>query len=287
MYCLRYGSRLGLQRITCLRLGPSFSSSSHGTHNALEATEISLRMLRLIQAFRFRGHFAANLDPLAEPSRRMGIERKISWLPDDPDLYPDTVKLLKNFPVLDLRPFKLESVDPDTPYFIGDELYLAPHDEAATPEHQTRFYYSINELVHMLRRTYCSNVGVEVIHIENMTHQRWLLQQFGAYYGPRSWSVSESKKDKLRIFKNLLECDHTSTFFGLKFPSAKVFGIEGCESLLPGLWSVLETSSQLGVEGIELGMAHRGRMNILVRHICIFLSTTVYIVRINKYYYVA
>jgi 2-oxoglutarate dehydrogenase E1 component len=47
------------------------------------------------------------------------------------------------------------------------------------------------------------------------------------------------------------------------FPSSKVFGVEGCETIINALWAVVETATQLGVEGIEMGMAHRGRMNVL------------------------
>lgn len=62
-------------------------------------------------------------------------------------------------------------------------------------------------------------------------------------------------------------------FFAKKFPSAKVFGLEGSESLIPGMWSVLESSSRLGVEGVEVGMAHRGRMNVLHNIFGISLSS--------------
>jgi 2-oxoglutarate dehydrogenase E1 component len=61
----------------------------------------------------------------------------------------------------------------------------------------------------------------------------------------------------------LISTDLTASFFVEKFPSAKVFGIEGCEALVPALWAIIIEASNLGVEGIEMGLAHRGRMNIL------------------------
>mmetsp|Transcript_3340 Transcript_3340/g.4762 ORF Transcript_3340/g.4762 Transcript_3340/m.4762 type:complete len:903 (+) Transcript_3340:426-3134(+) len=76
------------------------------------------------------------------------------------------------------------------------------------------------------------------------------------------WTLSKVS-DKMRIFELLLRTDHTATFLNKRFPNAKVFGIEGCESLIPGLWGILEEVSKLGCEGIEMGMAHRGRMNVL------------------------
>jgi 2-oxoglutarate dehydrogenase E1 component len=191
-------------------------------------------------------------------------------LPEDSNLHPDIVKLLKNYPDLDLSPFGLDSIPLDEQFYIGPEVRSMPE----------KTMYSIRDIVTTFRRFYCGNVGVEISHLENTTQREWLLRAIGSDYGPYNWSASRSKADKMGIFQRLLECDHTAKFFGKKFPSAKVFGIEGCESLVPGLWSVLETSSSLGVEGIEMGMAHRyeiegqmqyakllllcrGRMNIL------------------------
>ena len=127
----------------------------------------------------------------------------------------------------------------------------------------TQMRYSIAEIVQFMKKVYCGNVGVEISHIENSIQREWLLQQFSNKYGPTDWSVSHSKEEKLKVLTHLMECDHTAQFFNKKFPSAKVFGLEGCESLIPGLWSVLETACSSEVEGIEMGMAHRGRMNVL------------------------
>jgi len=61
----------------------------------------------------------------------------------------------------------------------------------------------------------------------------------------------------LITLNRLMRSDHLEKFLGSKFPSAKRFGIEGCESLIPGLWAIVEAAVPLGLEGIEMGMAHR------------------------------
>jgi 2-oxoglutarate dehydrogenase E1 component len=221
----------------------------------LSETEISLRILRLVQAFRLRGHFAASLDPLTPTALKHNVVRKAAWLPDDPEQQPDIVKLLASYPSLNLIPFGLENVDIDQLFYIGNEVEVHPTEQ--------REYYSIRQLVNQMRKFYCGNVGVEISHIEVNRQKEWLVREFGTRYGSMNWSVSKGKESKLKIFKQLLESDITSQFFNKKFPSTKVFGLEGCESLIPGLYSVLETSCQLGVEGIEMGMPHRGRMNVL------------------------
>lgn len=222
---------------------------------SLHPTEISLRLLRLIQAFRSRGHFAASLDPLmsSNTSQATQVQRKAAWLPEDPYLHPDIVKLLRNYPELDLTPFGLQRIPLDEKFYVGPEL-RGP---------MTQTHYSISEIVQFMKKVYCGNVGVEISHIENSIQREWLLQQFSNHYGPTGWSISHSKEAKLKVLTHLMECDHTAQFFNKKFPSAKVFGLEGCESLIPGLWSVLETACSTHVEGIEMGMAHRGRMNVL------------------------
>jgi 2-oxoglutarate dehydrogenase E1 component len=82
------------------------------------------------------------------------------------------------------------------------------------------------------------------------------------HYGPKKWCIS-TPEEKRRSFTKLLESDHTCLFLGKRFSSAKIFEIEGCESLLPALWAITESCANHGVEAIEMGMAHRGRMNVL------------------------
>lgn len=137
-------------------------------------------------------------------SNQKHIERKAAWLPVNPDHHPDIVKLLRNYPRLDLETFGLEYIDINKPFYLGNEV---------RSEIQKN-YYSICEIVDYMKRTYCGNVGVEIVHLENAIHREWLLHQFGMIYGPNSWSISKSKDDKIKILRRLMECDHTAIFFG-------------------------------------------------------------------------
>jgi 2-oxoglutarate dehydrogenase E1 component len=77
------------------------------------------------------------------------------------------------------------------------------------------------------------------------------------------WEVTEPI-DQKRNLKYLMHADHTAQFLNRKYPGSKVFGVEGCEALLPGMWAILSRAThKWGVEAVEMGMAHRGRMNIL------------------------
>ena len=162
----------------------------------------------------------------------------------------DVVRLLRNYPdKLDLRIFGLESI---SSFELDNEIIRGI----------PRTTWSVVETIDFLVATYCSNVGVEYSHVENDAQRKWIEDKVEGNLGPSKWALDCTQK-RLEVFNCLLRTDHTALFLNRKFPNAKVFGIEGCESLIPGLWAMLEEAVNHGCEGIEMGMAHRGRMNIL------------------------
>lgn len=245
-----------IKRVLFRKRNCKFSSSDtineekYQTDYSLTDVDISLRMLQMVQAFRQRGHYAASLDPLSE-SPNSKLKRQLSWLPKDPDKHPDVVKLLRNYPKeLNLEPFELDNVSIDKKFYLGNSYS------------KTVKFWSIRELIDDLKLKYCSNVGIEFSHIENVQQRLWLKGMIESNHATSTWKLS-NVNDKIFAFNHLLKCDMTAKYLHKKFPSAKVFGIEGGESLIPGLWSIAITCAELGVEGIEVGMAHRGRMNVL------------------------
>ena len=74
---------------------------------------------------------------------------------------------------------------------------------------------------------------------------------------------STAEKRQREALWRLVRTDQLEAFFRKKFPSTKKFGIEGGEALIPGLWALLENSARLGVENMQFGMAHRGRLNMV------------------------
>lgn len=215
--------------------------------------ETTRLVYKLIRAFRDRGHYASNLDPLSKP----GEERPSSWLPADSDAeHPDVVRLLRSFRCkkgqLDLEPFGLQSMPRDATFSMANEIKTSP----------ARKVWTLNQLINFLVDTYCSTVGIEFSHIENDAQRTWLEEKVEGKYGPRKWQLT-SPEAKREAWDSLLRADHTATFLNSTFPNSKVFGIEGCEALIPGLQAILQRASSLGCSAIEMGMAHRGRMNVL------------------------
>jgi 2-oxoglutarate dehydrogenase complex dehydrogenase (E1) component-like enzyme len=128
----------------------------------------------------------------------------------------------------------------------------------------TEIYYSLHQIIEALIRTYCNKVGIEISHIEDPQQKQWLLQQIErqmmTHYSPSS-SLSSSrwcqatKSQQLENIHRLIKVDHSASFIKRKYPSSKVFGIEGCESLIPGVWALIQRGCfKWGVEGVELGM---------------------------------
>jgi len=199
----------------------------------------SIRLYKLINSFRSRGHFAASLDPLSSNS---------SWLSSDSSKHPDIVKLLKDYPTsLDLRPFELQDIPLDTKFDIGNEIKTSNNNTL----------WSIKDIIDYMSKLYCSNVGVEFSHIESERERAWLYNKIENEYGSTGFSYA-SKENQIKTLNTIIRTRNTTAFLHNKFKTAKVFGIDGCEALIPALHSVVQAASSLGLTDVEMGMTHRG-----------------------------
>ena len=184
------------------------------------ATLDSIRALMLIRAYRVRGHLQATLDPLL-------LEEKTY----NPELDPGT--------------YGFSEADMDRPIFIDHVLGL----ETA----------SMREILEILRRTYCSTVGVEFMHIFQPEEKAWIQ---GKIEG-REKEIQFTVEGKRAILQKLTEAEVFEQFLARKYIGTKRFGLDGAEAAVPALEGVIKTGGHLGVKEIVLGMAHRGRLNVL------------------------
>lgn len=214
-------------------------------------------ILKIITAFRWRGHYAAQLDPLKAPPKR--------------SYEPDIVGFLKSWEAngrksSDFTYFATSDVSEMINTIIDEELFSLQNDiKISDFKYANKKRWSVNQLVEALSRSYCNTVGIEFAHIENHFHNLWLLEQVEGRVRSSSSRWDETTRDQqLENMRRLMTSDHSALFLRKKFPGSKVFGVEGCESLLPGLWgAVVYATHKWGMQGIEMGMAHRGRINIL------------------------
>ena len=116
---------------------------------------------------------------------------------------------------------------------------------------------TIGRLLDMLRDAYCRSIGVEYMHIMDVNEQRWIQQQLEGV------KFELSKAEKRRVLEKLNAAEAFEKFLATKYVGTKRFGLEGAESAIPILDQILTMAADAGLDSAVLGMAHRGRLNVL------------------------
>ena len=184
------------------------------------ATLDSLRAIMLIRAYRIRGHLLAQLDPL-----------QLSEEEIHPELDPAT--------------YGFTAEDYDRPIFINHVLGL----EIAT----------LREILDVVKRTYCSTIGVEFMHIQDPAQKAWIQERIEAIGNKTDFT----DRGKIAIYEKLVAAEGFEQFLHKKYVGTKRFGLDGGEALIPGIEQILKRGGQLGIKEVVIGMPHRGRLNVL------------------------
>jgi 2-oxoglutarate dehydrogenase E1 component len=163
------------------------------------------------------------------------------------NLDPLGLETHKNDEELDPRSYGFTDADYDRKIFIDHVLGL----EFAT----------LREIVAILQRTYCQTLGVEFMHISAPDQKSWLQERIE---GPDK-EITFTREGKRAILNKLVEAEGFEKFCDLKFTGTKRFGLDGAESMIPALEQIIKRGGALGVKEIALGMAHRGRLNVLAQ----------------------
>lgn len=187
-----------------------------------EVNAKQVKVLQLINAFRFRGHQRARLDPLG-----LWVQEEVADL--DPAFHGLTADDFK------------ESFNVGSFAFGKDTMQLS-------------------ELYQLLQQTYCGSIGAEYMHITNTEEKRWIQQRIESVAGQDSFSNDERKK----FLKELTAAEGIEKYLGAKFPGAKRFSLEGGDALIPMLREMIRHAGKHGTKEVVLGMAHRGRLNVLI-----------------------
>ena len=117
----------------------------------------------------------------------------------------------------------------------------------------------MREIIDRLRHTYCRSIGAQFMHIDDLQVRKWLQRRMETT-GNR---LELSKPEQLRILSKLTDAVSFEAFIQKKYVGVKSFSLEGGESLIPLLDLAIEKAGSQGVREIILGMAHRGRLNVL------------------------
>ena len=157
--------------------------------------------------------------------------------------------LVRPFPkVLGLDYFGLQDADLDTEFVTGSR------NAAIKPRLRLR------DLLAQLRHIYCGTIGAEFAHVSDTDERLWLQDRFQVGRMSQHFSAEE-KKD---ILWNLTMGEGLERYLSTRYPAQKRFSLEGGDSLIPLLEDMIQTGGLHGIEDIVIGMAHRGRLNVLV-----------------------
>ena len=159
------------------------------------------------------------------------------------NLDPLGIKELTPVPELDPAFWGFAPEDMDKPIFIDGVLGL----QTAT----------LKQIIDLCRATYCRSIGYEFIHVQNHDQKQWLQTRI------EGTIPTFDKAGKITILEQLTKAESFEKFLAVKFPGTKRFGLEGGESTIPAIHTILQRAADLGVKEVVFGMAHRGRLNVL------------------------
>ena len=115
----------------------------------------------------------------------------------------------------------------------------------------------LGEILRLLRDAYCRTVGIEYMHIQELDEQHWIQEQVEGV------QVELSPDDQRHVLDRLNAAEAFETFLGTKYVGQKRFGMQGAESAIPTLDAIIERAADADLDGVVMGMAHRGRLNVL------------------------
>jgi len=163
------------------------------------------------------------------------------------DLDPLKLKADEPAPELDPATYGFTEADYSRKIFIDNYLGLE--------------YATLPEMLAILTRTYCGTVGIEFMHISDPEAKQWIQERIE---GPDK-EINFTPEGKKAILSKLIEAEGFEKFLDVKFTGTKRFGLDGSESLIPALEQIIKRGGALGIKDIVLGMAHRGRLNVLTQ----------------------
>ena len=184
-------------------------------------------VLRLIEGYRCYGHLRAKVNPtrvFEEPTLLGG----------------------GGLDELSLERYHLSEMDLDKAFEAGKVLGLG----------RSR----LRDIVARLEQVYCSGIGMELMHCEDVRLREWITSAMERV----DFDLEFSDQGKINLLKKINEAQYFEEFLQSRYLGQKRFSLEGLESLIGGLNVLIETGADLGVREFVLGMAHRGRLNVLV-----------------------
>ncbi|MBT9319011.1 2-oxoglutarate dehydrogenase E1 component [Actinobacillus pleuropneumoniae] len=189
-----------------------------------EASAKQVRLLQWINAHRFRGYLEAKLDPINY------YRWKTSVVPE-----------------LDYHHHGFTDADLNETVTIGKYVY-------------GKETMKFSELAAALKQTYLGTIGLEFMHVQDMEQRNWLQAKIESTLNKPLFTHTE----KVNLLTELTAADGLERYLGAKFPGAKRFSLEGSDAFIPMMKEIIRHAGRQGMKDVVMGMAHRGRLNMLV-----------------------
>lgn len=216
----------------CATVGAALGASPAVSRREIED---HMKVQLLIRAYQTRGHLRAKIDPL-------GIMQPDRDFSPAPELQPSY--------------YGFTEADLDRSFQLGAGVLPA---FLTSGDSRVGASMTLRQILASLEQMYCGTIGYEYTHIPDRAQCDWLRARIEV---PQPFRFNA--EDKRRILDRLTWADAFERFVASKFPGEKRFGLEGAESLIPGLKAMIDRVVETaGVEHVVMGMAHRGRLNVL------------------------
>ncbi|MDE3270236.1 MAG: 2-oxoglutarate dehydrogenase E1 component [Pseudomonadota bacterium] len=161
----------------------------------------------------------------------------------------------------DLNPLTDAGSSANVPYSLQDfALQTVDPQQLLYPTNLSGVYSATaQEIIEILQQSYCGAIGVDYVEINNEERVQWISKKLEQCAGRMTFTAAERQ----RILWDLLAAEGLEKFLHTRYLGQKRFSLEGCDSLIPMLDFMLSTAASQGVEDVCVGMAHRGRLNVL------------------------
>jgi 2-oxoglutarate dehydrogenase E1 component len=224
---------------TVLNLLSSLKSGAGGGHDLQAAQGQAGKVMYFVRNFVQNGHLRADLDPLKMK-----------------EAYGDTTTALystsdeSHQATLDFRHYGFTEKD------LDEEFYIDMPDWGGLLASKNK--WTLRELNEALHTAYCGKIGVEFMHIPERERCKWVRDKIEL----RQYETV-TPEERAHMLDRILWTDEFASFIGTKFNTMKRFGLEGCESMIPGLKAAMDACVAHGADTATIGMPHRGRLSVL------------------------
>ena len=250
-------------------LGPVMTITSTYDHRTVQGAESGLLLKRMEELLQGAdGFYEEIFAQMRVPWSPWAIQQDQSRANSEAERAEKQVQIwqlinayrVRGFLLADLDPLAYEPIHEDsldvTTYGFTiwdlDRKFLAG-DLCGKP------WATLREILEVLRETYCRRWSIEYMHISNRERKHWIRARVEGRRNEEAFA----HKDRVRILERLVRAENFERFLHTRYPGNKRFSLEGADTLIPALAELIDRLAEQGVERILLGMAHRGRLNVL------------------------